>query len=156
MNEVVEHSPEKVRQAAVANLELDMSRATDSTSVKPTHRVEFSDDTFVIGCINDYSLDWLTDRLTTTLQRSLTCVLNRRAQVRFVIGEPVVDEEADLAQEENQDQVDDEENPIELDIPCNSIRNILLEPRLVVRLPVCNLRWLLYVGLHVFFLVLAL
>ena len=156
MNAVVEFSPEKAWQAAVANLELDMSRATFSTWVKPTHLVEFSDDTFVIGCINAYGRDWLTDRLTTTLQRFLTGVLNREAKVRFVVCEQEVDDEDDLAQEENQDQEDDEENPIELDIHYSSIRNILLEPGRVVRLPVYNLRWLPYVGSQVIFLVMAL
>ena len=156
MNAVIEFSPEKAWQAAVANLESDMTRATFSTWVKPTHLVEFSDDTFVIGCINAYGRDWLTDRLTTTLQRFLTGVLNREAKVRFVVSEQEVDDEEDLAQEENQDQEDDEENPIELDIHYNSIRNILLEPGRVVRLPVYNLRWLPYVGSQVIFLVMAL
>ncbi|PKN97343.1 MAG: hypothetical protein CVU42_16540 [Chloroflexi bacterium HGW-Chloroflexi-4] len=156
MNAVVEFSPEKAWQAAVANLEVDMSRATFSTWVKPTHLVEFSDDTFVIGCINAYGRDWLTDRLTTTLQRFLTGVLNRETKVRFVVFEKEVDDEDDLAHEENQDQGDDEENPIELDIHYSSIRNILLEPGRVVRLPVYNLRWLPYVGSQVIFLVMAL
>ena len=156
MNAVVEFSPEKAWQAAVANLEVDMSRATFSTWVKPTHLVEFSDDTFVIGCINAYGRDWLTDRLTTTLQRFLTGVLNREAKVRFVVCDQEVDNEEDLAQEENQDQEDDEEKPLELDIHYSSIRNILLEPGRVVRLPVYNLRWLPYVGSQVIFLVMAL
>jgi hypothetical protein len=156
MNAVVEFSPEKAWQAAVANLESDMSRATFSTWVKPTHLVEFSDDTFVIGCINAYGRDWLTDRLTTTLQRFLTGVLNREAKVSFVVCEQEVDDEDDLAQEENLDQEYDEENPIELDIHYSSIRNILLEPGRVVRLPVYNLRWLPYVGSQVIFLVMAL
>ena len=156
MNAVVEFSPEKAWQAAVANLESDMSRATFSTWVKPTHLVEFSDDTFVIGCINAYGRDWLTDRLTTTLQRFLTGVLNREAKVSFVVCEQEIDDEDDLAQEENQDQEDDEENPIELELHYSSIRNILLEPGRVVRLPVYNLRWLPYVGSQVIFLVMAL
>lgn len=156
MNTVVEFSPEKAWQAAIANLEVDMSRATFSTWVKPTHLVGFSDDTFVIGCINAYGRDWLTDRLTTTLQRFLTGVLNREVKVSFVVCEQEVDDEEDLAQEENQDQEDDEEKPLELDIHYSSIRNILLEPGRVVRLPVYNLRWLPYVGSQVIFLVMAL
>ena len=156
MNAVVEFSPEKAWQAAVANLELDMSRATFSTWVKPTHLVEFSDDTFVISCINAYGRDWLTARLTSTLQRFLTGVLNREAKVRFVVCEQEVDDKEDLAQEGNQDQEDDEENPIELELHYSSIRNILLEPGRVVRLPVYNLRWLPYVGSQVIFLAMAL
>ena len=110
----------------------------------------------MIGCINAYGRDWLSDRLTTTLQRFLTGVLNREAKVRFVVCEQEVDDEDNLAQEENQDQEDNEENPIDLDIHYSSIRNILLEPGRVVRLPVYNLRWLPYVGSQVIFLVMAL
>jgi hypothetical protein len=156
MNAVVKFSPVKAWQAAVVNLELDMSRATFSTWVRPTHLVEFSDDTFVIGCINAYGRDWLEARLTTTLQRFLTGVLNRESKVRFVVCEKEVADEDDLIQEENQDQGDDEENPIELDIHYSSIRNILLEPGRVVHLPVYNLRWLPYVGSQVIFLAMAL
>ena len=156
MNAVGKFSPEKAWQAAVVNLELDMSRATFSTWVRPTHLVEFSDDTFVIGCINADGRDWLEARLTTTLQRFLTGVLNRESKVRFVVCEQEVDDEDDLAQEENQDQEDDEENPIELDIHYSSIRNIMLEPGRVVHLPVYYLRWLPYVGSQVIFLALAL
>jgi len=156
MNAVVEFSPEKAWQAAIANLELDMSRATFSTWVKPTHLVEFSDNTFVIGCINAYGRDWLTERLTNTLQRFLTGVLNRDAKVRFVVCEQEVNDAENLALEENQDQEDGGENLVELDIHHSSIRNILLEPGRVVRLPVYYLRWLPYVGSHIIFLVLAL
>ena len=156
MNAVIEFSPEKVWQAAVATLELDMSRADFSTWVRPTHLVEFSEDTFVIGCINAYGRDWLANRLTITLQRFLTGVLNREAKVRFVVCEQEVDDEDHLAQEENQGQEINEEKPLELDIHYSSIRNILLEPGRVVRLPVYNLRWLPYVGSQVIFLVMAL
>ena len=146
MDAATEITPEKAWQAAIANLQMDMSRAAFETWVKPTHLEDFKDNTFVIGCINAYGRDWLTDRLTTTLQRFLTGVLNREAKVRFVVCDQEVDDEDDLAQEENQEQENNEENPIELDIHYSSIRNILLEPGRVVRLPVYNLRWLPYVG----------
>ena len=55
----IEFSPEKAWQAAVANLELDMSRAAFNTWVKPVRLVSFENDTFVIGCINTYGRDWL-------------------------------------------------------------------------------------------------
>ena len=45
MNAVIGFSPEKAWQAAIANLEMDMSRAAFGTWVKPTHLVDFSDDT---------------------------------------------------------------------------------------------------------------
>jgi len=156
MNAVVEFSPEKAWQAAIANLEMDMSRAAFSTWVKPTHLVDFSDDTFVIGCMNSYGREWLENRLTTTLQRFLMGVMNREVKVRFVVCDQEIDDGDDLTQEVDPDQEDSQDNPIELDIHYNSIRNYLIEPSRVVRLPVYYLRWLPYVGSQMFFLILAL
>ena len=156
MNAVVEFSPEKAWQAAIANLEMDMSRAAFSTWVKPTHLVEFSDDTFVVGCINAYGREWLENRLTTTLQRFLMGVMNREVKVRFIVCDQEIDDGEDLTQDDDQDQEDSENNPIELDIHFGSIRNFLIEPSRVVRLPVYYLRWLPYVGSQIIFLIMAL
>ena len=41
MDTVIEFSPEKAWQAAVANLELELSRAAFNTWVKPVHLVSF-------------------------------------------------------------------------------------------------------------------
>ena len=156
MNAVVEFSPEKAWQAAIANLEMDMSRATFSTWVKPTHLVDFSDDTFMIGCMNAYGREWLENRLTTTLQRFLMGVMNREVKVRFVVSDQEIDDGDDLFQEEDPDQEDSEDNAIALDIHFSSIRNFLIEPSRVVRLPVYYLRWLPYVGSQAIFLIMAL
>ena len=156
MNAVIEFSPEKAWQAAIANLEMDMSRATFSTWVKPTHLVDFSDDTFVIGCINAYGREWLENRLTTTLQRFLMGVMNREVKVRFVVSDQEIGDGDDLFQEEDLDQEDSEDNVIALDVHFSSIRNFLIEPSRVVRLPVYYLRWLPYVGSQAIFLIMAL
>ena len=156
MNAVIGFSPEKAWQAAIANLEMDMSRATFTTWVKPTHLVEFSGDTFVIGCMNAYGREWLENRLTTTLQRFLMGVMNREVKVRFVVCDQEIDDGDDLTQEDDPDQEDSEENPIELDVHFSSIRNSLIEPSRVVRLPVYYLRWLPYVGSQAIFLIMAL
>src|SRR5665811_25764 len=156
MDTVIEFSPEKAWQAAVANLELELSRAAFNTWVKPVRLVSFENDTFVIGCINTYGRDWLEGRLTTTLQRFLSGVMNRETKVRFVVCDLEVDEEDDLIQEEVQDQEDETDDSLKLDIHYSSIRNILLEPGRVVRLPVYSLRWLPYVGSQIVFLVMGL
>src|SRR5450759_5985464 len=149
MDAVIEFSPEKAWQAAVVNLESELSRAAFNTWVKSVRLVSFDNDTFVIGCINTYGRDWLEDRLTTTLQRFLMGVTNREVKVRFVVCDQEVDQD-DPIQED--DQEDEPDNSIELDIHHSSIRNILLEPGRVVRLPVYNLLWLPYVGSQIVFL----
>ena len=156
MDAVIQFSPEKAWQAAVANLELELSRAAFTTWVKPVRLVSFENDTFVIGCINTYGRDWLEGRLTTTLQRFLRGVMNRETKVRFVVCDQEVDDADDLIQEEVQDQEDDADDSLELDIHYSSIRNILLEPGRVVRLPSYSLRWLPYVGSQIVFLVMGL
>lgn len=147
MNTIVKFSPEKAWQAAITNLELEMSRTTFNTWVKPTHLVEFANDIFIIGCANTDSKDWLTNRLTTTLQRFLTGVLSKEVKVHFVVNDDAT----------NDAVVSDQENIlIEFGIRYSSIRNILLEPERVVRLPVYYFRWLPYVGSQIVFLVMAL
>jgi hypothetical protein len=155
MDAAKEFTPEKAWQAAVANLQMDMSRASFETWVKPTHLEDFNDGTFVIGCMNSYGRDWLADRLTSTLERFLSGVMNRGIKVCFMVCDPMCDLD-------NPDDGDDpessetESNPVELDILYSSIRDYFLEPGRVVRLPVYYLRWLPYVQAQVIFLVMAL
>ncbi len=85
MDAATEITPEKAWQAAIANLQMDMSRAAFETWVKPAHLEDFKDNTFVIGCMNTYGRDWLADRLTSTLERFLSGVMNQETKVRFVV-----------------------------------------------------------------------
>jgi transposase-like protein len=82
--------------------------------------------------------------------------MNREVKVRFVVCEQEIDDGDDLTQEDDPDQEDSEDNPIELDVHFSSIRNFLIEPSRVVRLPVYYLRWLPYVGSQIIFLIMAL
>ena len=91
MDAATEITPEKAWQAAIANLQMDMSRAAFETWVKPTHLEDFKDNTFVIGCMNTYGRDWLADRLTSTLERFLSGVMNQDIKVRFMVCDPVCD-----------------------------------------------------------------
>lgn len=156
MNAIVDFSPEKAWQAAVAHLEVELLRADFNTWVSPTHLVKFSNDTFVIGCINAYGRNWLADRVTSTLQQFLTSILHRESKVRFVVCDREDEIEDDLYQEESDDHEDGQDNLMELELRYSSIRNMLLEPEKVVRLPVYYLRWLPYVGSQAIFLVMAL
>ncbi|MAT45044.1 MAG: hypothetical protein CL609_22150 [Anaerolineaceae bacterium] len=155
MNAVVEFSPEKAWQAAITYLKMEMSRVDFNTWVKPIQLVEYSNDNFVIGCINIYGQNWLENRLSMTLQKFLSGVLNREVKIRFVIYDQGVDDEDGICQEEKDNSKNNEENPIDLDIHYSSIRNFLLEPERIVRLPVYYFRWMPYVGSRIIFLVMA-
>jgi len=155
MDAAIEFLPEKAWQAALANLQMDMSRAAFETWVKPACLEDFDDGTFVISCMNSYGRDWLSDRLTSTLERFLCGVMNREIKVRFIVKDQEYD--LDNSSDENDEYSSEtDSDPIELDILYRSIRDSLLEPGRVVRLPVYFLRWLPYVQSQVIFVVMAL
>jgi chromosomal replication initiator protein len=80
--------PEKVWQAALGELQLQMTKATFDTWVKQTHVVAYEDGTFIIGVQNGFAKDWLENRLHATIQRTLVSILNRSVEVRFVVQTP--------------------------------------------------------------------
>lgn len=78
-------NPERVWQAALGELQLQMTKATFDTWVKQTRVVAYEDGTFIIGVQNGYAKDWLENRLHGTIQRTLTGILNRTVEVRFSV-----------------------------------------------------------------------
>ncbi|UCC90047.1 MAG: chromosomal replication initiator protein DnaA [Anaerolineales bacterium] len=80
--------PEEVWQATLGELQLQMTKATFDTWVKQTRVLAYEDGTFIVGVQNGYAKDWLENRLLGTIQRTLTSILNRSAEVRFVVQSP--------------------------------------------------------------------
>ncbi len=131
MAAAIEFTLEKAWQAALANLQMDMSRAAFETWVKPACMEDFNDGTFVISCMNYYGRDWLADRLTSTLERFLCGVMSREIKVRFIVK----DQDYDLDNSSNRDDEYSSEtgaDPVELDILNRSILDSLLERGRVV------------------------
>ena len=148
-------TPQQAWQATLSNLEKSMQKATFDTWIKPVCLVSFEGDTFTIGCNNQDSLDWLADRMTITLERTLCGFMCRPIKVCFVVLEK--NRERGIEVEETLTNIDkDGDEDLALDVHYNSIRNSLLEPERVVRLPVYFLRWLPYVQSQMIFVVMAL
>ena len=80
--------PAAVWQTALGELQLRMTKATFDTWVKQTHVVAYEDGTFIIGVHNGFAKDWLENRLHGTIHRTLTNILNRSVEVRFVVQSP--------------------------------------------------------------------
>ncbi|MFN2129522.1 MAG: chromosomal replication initiator protein DnaA [Anaerolineae bacterium] len=76
---------ESIWNAALGELELQMTKATFSTWVKPTIAVSWQEDDFVLGAPNGYIKDWLENRLHTPIQRTLAGILGRPVNVQFVV-----------------------------------------------------------------------
>ena len=97
-------------QAAIGQLQMEMSKAAFDTWVRDAELVTHEQDLFTIGVQNAYARDWLESRLSTTITRLLTGIMGRSESVRFVVWHkdyenlpPDIDaeaeEEADRTQE---------------------------------------------------------
>ncbi|MEE9508854.1 MAG: chromosomal replication initiator protein DnaA [Anaerolineales bacterium] len=89
---------ERLWDAALGQLQLEMPRAAFDTWVRDAELLTYEDGTFIVGVQNAYAKDWLEDRLRSTVTRVLTGIAGRSADVRFVVWQ-------DEAQEEEQPPV---------------------------------------------------
>ncbi len=92
---------ERSWQAALGQLQMEMPRAAYDTWVRDAEYLTYEDGTFVIGVKNAYARDWLQDRLLATVKRTLTGIVGRTVDVRFVVwtgpaAEQVQDAEPNL------------------------------------------------------------
>ncbi len=75
---------DRIWQAALGELQLQMTKATFDTWVRNTRLVSGQDDLFVIGAQNEFARDWLENRLLTTVERTLVGIVGHPVEVRFV------------------------------------------------------------------------
>ena len=68
-----------------ANYQLEMPKAAFDTWVRNAEFVSYEDGSFIIGVSNAYARDWLQSRLSSTVTRLLTGIMNRTVEVRFVV-----------------------------------------------------------------------
>lgn len=76
---------QNIWNAAMGELELQMTRATFNTWIKPTTVVSWRDGHFVLGAPNGYIKDWLENRLCTPIQRTLSGIVGEPVNVQFVV-----------------------------------------------------------------------
>lgn len=77
--------PNEVWQAALGELQLQMTRDTFNTWLKPTTVISYEDGTLIIGVENGYVKDWLSNRLSTTIERTVTSIVGRTVEVNFAV-----------------------------------------------------------------------
>ena len=103
-------NPDIVWQAALGELQLQMTKATFDTWVKQTRALAYEDGTIFISVQNSYAKDWLDNRLMATITRTLTGILNRSVEVRFVVQtqQARAAERAEVLQLQSPPRTDDE------------------------------------------------
>ncbi len=79
-------------QATLGQLQMDMPKAAFDTWVRDARLVSCEDQICTIGVTNAYARDWLADRLSSTVQRILSGILDKDVEVHFTVvqssGEP--------------------------------------------------------------------
>jgi chromosomal replication initiator protein len=79
-------NPQKIWQAALGELELQMTRATYNTWIRPVSAISYEKDTFCLGTPNGYIKDWLENRLYAPVQRTLSGILGRETTVQIIVS----------------------------------------------------------------------
>lgn len=82
---------EAIWQAALSELELQMTKATFNTWLKGARLVAIEGDTdgervFVVSVKNDYAKDWIENRLIDTITRTASAIASQRLEFRFIVS----------------------------------------------------------------------
>lgn len=98
---------DKAWRAAQGQLQMEMPKAAYDTWVRDAELLSYEDGAFIIGVHNAYARDWLESRLTSTVVRILTGIMNRAVEVRFTVWqnpEPIEVSEVSLARASKEEE----------------------------------------------------
>lgn len=112
---------EQAWQNVIAQLQMDMPRASFDTWVRDTRPVGYENGILTVGVRNAYARDWLDSRLATTVNKLLIETLNSKVSVNFIVSQS----------EENASPSDPETTPASIVItpPEPKPRHVTLNPR---------------------------
>jgi len=129
--------PLQAWEAALGQLQMEMPKAAFDTWVRDAQLISYEDGKFTIGVFNAYARDWLESRLSSTLTRLLTGIMNGAIEVHFIVWN-------------NDEQVKQPDNLEELQLKVRvayqSLRDALIEPHKVVVVPGYFRRWVPFLG----------
>jgi len=83
--ESVEMKAAHVWQAALGELQLQMTKPTFETWVKPARVVAYEDGEFIIAVPSAFTKDWLESKLLSSIKRALSGILGRSVDVAFIV-----------------------------------------------------------------------
>lgn len=112
---------EQAWQSVLAQLQMEMPRASFDTWVRDTRPMAYENGIITIGVQNAYARDWLESRLSSTVSRLLIGILNSNVSVEFIVSQA----------DENESNADLESSAasIEITTPEPKARHITLNPR---------------------------
>jgi len=84
-------NPSQAWQAAIGQLQIEMPKAAFDTWVSDAEFVSYEDGIFTISVRNSYARDWMADRLTSTIAKLLTGIMNQTVDVYFIVDDTQID-----------------------------------------------------------------
>ncbi|MBL8062247.1 MAG: hypothetical protein JNK32_04465, partial [Anaerolineales bacterium] len=78
---------EQAWQTVIAQLQMDMPRASFDTWVRDTRPVAYENGILTVSVRNAYARDWLDSRLATTVNKLLIEILNSKVSVNFIVSQ---------------------------------------------------------------------
>lgn len=97
---------EQAWQAVLGQLQMEMPKAAYETWVRDAEFISYEDGSFIIGCQNAYARDWLQSRLSSTIVRLLTGMMNRAVEVRFIVWQNPINTQSSIVESETFDESD--------------------------------------------------
>ncbi len=87
----------QIWQAALGELQLQMTKPTFDTWLKNTSAISYEDGSIIIGVHNAYAKDWLENRLMSIVKRTLMGIVDRTVEVKFIVDAKPVKEDPSLS-----------------------------------------------------------
>lgn len=112
---------EQAWHTVLAQLQMDMPRASFDTWVRDTRPVDYQNGILTVGVRNAYARDWLDSRLATTVNKMLIETLNSKVSVQFIVSQA----------DENSASSEADASPATMEItpPEPKPRHVTLNPR---------------------------
>jgi hypothetical protein len=74
-------------RAALGELQLQLTTSTYNTWLRPTVFLDYQSEIFIIGVEHAYAKDWLENRLSSTVRRTLRGVTGRPVDLIFIVAD---------------------------------------------------------------------
>ncbi len=142
-------TPEQAWQMTLDQLRLEMPKADFDTWVSSAHFVAFGDGVLTIGIPNAYGRDWLASRLTSTVNRLLTGILDQPVEVQFTVMEEMPESREGVSFLNEEAPIPEQyPNVISLQAEYQSIYDEIVHPDQVIVVPGYFLRYIPLLGLE--------
>ena len=143
---VISITPEQAWQMTLDQLRLEMPKADFDTWVSSAHFVAFGDGVITVGIPNAYGRDWLASRLTGTVNRLLTGILDQPVEVQFTVMEEVSEVQREVMLNEEAPVPEQHPKVLSLQAEYQSIYDEIVHPDQVIVVPGYFLRYIPLLG----------